>query len=131
MRVIAALAAITLVLVLGGCAPAGSSNSSSVAPAAALQSSGATGLLGAPLPVGATLTERRPGDSASGADPAEQYAIAASAADIAAFFDTAMPAAGWVKAADSTPTSMYFEKGNVVLGVIMKSRGNSFTLMGS
>lgn len=131
MRLAGVLVVITIVLVLGGCAPAASSNSSPAAPAAVLQSSGTTGLLGAPLPVGATLTERRPGDSASGADPAEQYAIAASAADIAAFFDTAMPVAGWVKAADSTATSMYFEKGNVVLGVIMNSSGNSFTLMGS
>jgi hypothetical protein len=131
MRLSAVLAAIAFVLVMGGCAPAASSNSEPVTPATALQRSGTTGLLGAPLPVGATLTERRPGDSASGADPAEQYAIAASAAEIAAFFDTAMPAAGWVKAADSTATSMYFEKGSVVIGVIMNSSGDSFTLMGS
>lgn len=39
-----------------------------------------TGLMGAPLPDGATLLERRAGDPTAGRDPSERYRIASSAA---------------------------------------------------
>jgi hypothetical protein len=98
---------------------------------ARLKPSGKRGLLGAPLPAGARLTERRKGDPAAGVDPAETYSIRASAADIAAFFYKVMPSAGWARGGASTDTSLIFQKGKHMLGVIIDSGGKSFMLMGS
>ena len=96
-----------------------------------LKASGKSGLLGAPLPEGSTVLKQMPGDSAAGRDPSERYSVSASAADIAAFFNEAMPAAGWLKGGDSTETALFFEKGDLVLGVLMNKDGGTFTLMGS
>ena len=101
------------------------------ADASSLKASGQTGLLGAPLPEGARLTEQTPGNRAAGRDPYESYAISATAVDIAAFFNRAMPGAGWSKDGASTKTTLFFQKGNLVLGVLIDSDGGSFALMGS
>ena len=96
-----------------------------------LKASTQTGLLGVPLPEGAKLTHRTPGDPASGRDPSERYTVSASAAEIAAFFNQAMPRAGWAKEGASTKTARIFRKGNLMIGVLINSRGGTFTLMGS
>jgi hypothetical protein len=99
--------------------------------ASGLQPSGRTGLLGAPLPQGATLTERAAGDPAAGVDPRERYQISASAAEIAGFFRREMPRAGWQRDGASTATALFFSKGRLMIGVLINSRGGTFTLMGS
>ena len=92
-----------------------------------LRASGRTGLLGAPLPAGARLTERVPGNPAEYTDPSETYAISASADDITAFFNKEMSKAGWYKSASGL--FLGFEKGSLVLGIYISN--NKFTLMGS
>ena len=99
--------------------------------ATGLARSSQTGLLGVPLPAGARLTERTAGDPAAGRDPSERYAISAAAAEIIAFFNEVMPAAGWAKDGPSRPTSAFFRKGNHMIGVLTNSDGGTFTLMGS
>ena len=89
------------------------------------------GLLGAPLPEGARLLERHPGDPASSRDPSERYSLSASADELAAFFDRAMPMVGWTKQGTSTSTALIFRKGPLMLGVIINSNGGAFSLMGS
>lgn len=96
-----------------------------------LAGSNRTGLLGAPLPEGAKLIERTAGDPAAGRDPSERYAISASAAEIMAFFNEAMPKAGWAKDGPSSPTSEFFRKGNLMIAVLASREGGTFTLMGS
>ena len=96
-----------------------------------LQASGESGLLGAPLPVGAQLLERTPGNPAAGVDPRERYSISASAAAIAAFFRRQMQAAGWARDGTSTETVLFFQKGRLMLGVLIGRDGGTFTLMGS
>ena len=94
-----------------------------------LMASGQVGLLGVLLPEGAKLTERTPGDSANYVDPHEAYSITATASDIAAFFGRAMPESGWWKLGMSTETALFFQKGNLMIVVII---GNGkFSLMGS
>ena len=80
---------------------------------------------------GAQLTEQTPGNRAAGHDPYEGYAISATAVDIADFFNQVMPEAGWAKDGTSTETILFFQKGNLVLGVLINSDGASFSLMGS
>ena len=101
------------------------------ADASSLKASGQTGLLGAPLPKGAQLTEQTPGNRAAGRDPYEGYAISATAVDIADFFNRVMPEAGWAKDGTSTETTLFFQKGNLMLGVLINRDGGSFSLMGS
>jgi GYF domain 2 len=100
-------------------------------PARGLEASGMKGLLGAPLPAGSRLLEKRPGDPASGRDPSERYAISASATEISAFFIKEMPAAGWAKDGSSKNTALFYQKGNVMIGVLINGAGGTFTLMGS
>lgn len=90
-----------------------------------------TGLLGVPLPEGATLIEQQPGDPSAGRDPSQGYAIAETAADIEGFFNQAMPRAGWAQDGISTHTALIFRKNNLVIGVLINSNGGKFTLMGS
>lgn len=97
----------------------------------ALTPSDGTGLLGVPLPTGAQLTERTPGDPTLGRDPTERYAVSASAREIAAFFSQAMPAAGWAKDGTSRNNALFFRKGELMIGVLINSSGGTFTLMGS
>ena len=106
-------------------------NAPPAADASSIKASGRTGLLGAPLPEGAQLTEQTPGNLAAGRDPTESYAISATAVDIAAFFNQAMPGSGWSKDGTSTETVLFFQKGNLILGVLIGGDGGSFLLMGS
>jgi hypothetical protein len=89
------------------------------------------GLLGAPLPNGASLLNRTRGDPATGRDPSERYRVDASAAAIAAFYLAQMPKFGWLKDGTSTETALFFRKGRLMIGVLMNSKGQTFTLMGS
>ena len=97
----------------------------------ALQSSGRRGLLGAPLPSGATLTERQAGNPAAGRDPSERYTLSASASEISAYFTREMVKAGWAKDGTSTQYALFFTKGNLMLGVLINGKGGTFVLMGS
>jgi len=99
--------------------------------AARLGTSDRTGLLGVPLPRGARLIEQSAGDRAAGRDPRQRYAVSASAEEIIAFFNDVMPAAGWAKDGPSRPTSVFFRKGNLMIGVLTNTDGGTFTLMGS
>lgn len=99
--------------------------------ASRLAASNRTGLLGVPLPEGAKLIQQRAGDPAAGRDPSQRYAISASAAEIIAFFSEVMPAGGWAKDGPSGPTSAFFRKGNLMIGVLTNRDGGTFTLMGS
>jgi len=96
-----------------------------------LRPSGRTGLLGTPLPEGATLLQRKPGNPAAGRDPTERYAISASAEDIAGFFSREMSAAGWAKDGSSTRYILAFRKGKLMIGVLINREGKTFMLMGS
>lgn len=98
------------------------------APLSSLQPSGTTGLLGAPIPTGAKLTERRAGDPTTGHDSGEQYSISASATDIIAFFDEAMVADGWERAGPDTKNSRSFQKGGRELVVMSNYDGGTFML---
>ena len=99
------------------------------AASSSLMASGQVGLLGVPLPEGAKLTERTPGDPANYVDPKEAYTISATASDIAAFFGRAMPESGWSKDGVSTETGLFFQKGNLMIVVIIGD--GKFSLMGS
>jgi hypothetical protein len=99
--------------------------------ASRLAASNQTGLLGVPLQNGAKLIEQTRGDPATGRDPRQRYAIPASAAEIISFFTEVMPAAGWAKDGPSRPTSVFFRKGNLMIGVLTNRDGGAFTLMGS
>jgi len=96
-----------------------------------LEASKNTGLLGVPLPKGARLIERTPGDPSIGRDASERYAIEADIETIEEFFSRELPKAGWAKAGDSTETWLFFERGRNMIGVIMNRKGGTFTLMGS
>lgn len=99
--------------------------------AGSLRLSGKTGLLGVPLPEGASLVERNPGDAAAGRDPSERYSISASPEEIVAFFSKAMREAGWTKDGSSTDYSLLFDKGNLMIGILINRNGKMFMLMGS
>ena len=96
-----------------------------------LESSGLTGLLGVPLPKGATLINRTPGDPAVEQDPTEKYEISASDADIAAYFRSEMIKSGWLKRGGSTEYILLFVKGKKMIAVFINSPGGTFSLMGS
>ena len=93
--------------------------------------SGKTGLSGAPLPKGAQLEKRTAGDPASGIDSKETYEVAASAAEIIAFYEREMPRVGWKKTGPFEEYYLFFEKVSVTLLVYVNRNGGSFTLMGS
>lgn len=93
--------------------------------------SGQRGLLGAPLPRGASLISRTRGDAQAGRDPSERYRIQASASGIAAFYSRELPRLGWSRDGTSTGTALFFRKGHQMLGVLINRSGGTFTLMGS
>jgi hypothetical protein len=97
-------------------------------PPASLLRSGKLGLLGAPLPVGATLLKQT-GPAATG-DAGEWYSISASLTDILAFFDEAMIADGWQKSAPDTTGSRSYKKGTRDIVVMTNPTGGNFALTG-
>lgn len=96
-----------------------------------LKESGKTGLLDAPLPEGAKLLRRHEPEPGTNQDPREEYAVEATAGGIATFFEQAMPRHGWTKGKDSRRDMLFFDKGNLTIGVLIDDKGGSFTLMGS
>lgn len=96
-----------------------------------LEASKRTGLLGVPLPQGARLIERTPGDPLAGRDPSERYAIEADNQTVGDFFSRELSKSGWAKDGASTETALFFQRGKKMIGVIMSRKGGTFTLMGS
>jgi hypothetical protein len=96
-----------------------------------LVASGEKGLLGIPLPVGARLVSRKSGDAVAGQDPSETYQISANATEIASFFTSELIRSGWLKEGISTSTGLIYRRGELMIGVLIKRDGGSFTLMGS
>ena len=99
--------------------------------AAGLTRASKSGLLGAPVPSGATLKETKKGDPANGIDSQERYQIKASAAEIEAFYRSEMSRDGWRNIPMSVGGILSFRKGTLMLGVLFDAKGGSFTLMGS
>lgn len=95
-----------------------------------LKASAERGLLGVPLPVGAELIERRQGNPAESIDPTERYQIEASAKQIITFYRNELPKLGWQISPPTTETAVFFEKGNLMIGVLTNKDGGTFTLMG-
>lgn len=96
-----------------------------------LADSGATGLLGVPIPEGSSLAEKTPGDPVTSADPAERYLTSASAIQIREFFEQEMHKRGWAKLGYSDEYALFYRKGNVELSISISSSGDTFRLMGS
>jgi hypothetical protein len=93
----------------------------STKPPSRLRPSGATGLLGAPLPSEAKLMERR--------TSAEVYSVSASQTDILTFFEQAMVAQGWKRDEElDTQSSRSFKKGDVELLVVAGVASKTFSL---
>jgi hypothetical protein len=119
----------TLVAVMLGLFMHSMKSSGESAPRGGLQSSGKAGLFGAPLPIGANLTERRVGDPVTGSGSAEQYSLSASAKDILAFFEIEMVAAGWERDfVQDTRSSRTFQKGGRELIVMTNVDAGMFIL---
>jgi hypothetical protein len=94
-------------------------------PPSRLRPSGATGLLGAPLPSGARLIYRRTSGRTSG----ESYSLSASEYDTITFFEKEMVAHGWKREEESdTRSSRSFRKGGSELVVIVNPDGTKFML---
>jgi outer membrane biosynthesis protein TonB len=96
-----------------------------------LDRSSAAGILGAPLPQGASLAGRSHGASGTGDHPTETYAIEAQPSEILGFFEREMESAGWRKVFVSSEYLLYFEKDERTVGVLVDRQGGLFTLMGS
>ncbi|WP_420449268.1 hypothetical protein [Candidatus Palauibacter sp.] len=111
-------------LALGMAEPSGGSVA-----AIPLKPSGQAGLLGVPLPEGARLIERTPGDTANHIDPREAYKTSAGSPEISAFFAAQMPAAGWLRLGESTATALLFQKGDLMIGIFVGD--GRFSLVGS
>ena len=98
----------------------------------ALRASGRTGLLGVPLPEGARLTERTSGSGGwTGPDPVEKYTISATADELADFFNRVLGEEGWFKDGLSSDYILWFEKGDLLLQVVVDWAGGKFSLSGS
>jgi SH3-like domain-containing protein len=103
-------------------------------PAAAarpLAPAGTAGILGCPLPEGASLSARSQGADGAGDRPTETYAIEAPARAIVGFYERELERAGWRKTFLSSEFLLYFEKEHRTLGVLVDRAGGLFTLMGS
>lgn len=81
------------------------------------------------MPKGATLTDQQVGGDR--VDPSERYSIGASSNEIRAFFDEAMPNAGWKKGGNSTEGMLFYRKKPHLITVIIDRDGGAFRLMGS
>ncbi len=98
---------------------------------ALLAASGSAGILGCPLPQGASLAGRSHGSAGNDDHPTETYAIEAPAREIVGFYEREMERAGWQKALVSSQFLLYFVKDDETIGVLIEPDGGSFTLMGS
>jgi len=102
-------------------------------PAAAtrLAASGTAGILGCPLPHGASLSGRSHGSDGIDDHPTETYAIEAPAQEIVGFYEREMERSGWHKTPVSSELLLYFVKDDETVGVLIDREGGFFTLMGS
>ena len=101
------------------------------AAATRLAASGAAGILGCPLPQGASLSGRSHGSDGIEDHPTETYAIEAPAPEIVGFYEREMERAGWHKTLVSSELLLYFVKDDETVGVLIDREGGFFTLMGS
>jgi hypothetical protein len=99
--------------------------------AAGLTAAGTAGILGCPLPQGASLSGRSHGSDGIDDHPTETYAIDAPAQEIAGFYEREMERSGWHKTLVSSELLLYFVKGEETVGVLIDHEGGYFTLMGS
>jgi hypothetical protein len=96
-----------------------------------LTPAGSIGILGCPLPAGATLAGQTHGAAGHGDHPTQTYEIPAAASDIVGFYESEMERAGWRKSFVSSEYLLYFVKEDRTLGVLIEREGGTFTLMGS
>jgi len=96
-----------------------------------LAAAGTAGILGCPLPQGASLSVRSHGSDGSDDHPTETYAIEAPAQEIVGFYEREMEQAGWHKTTVSSEFLLYFVKDDETVGVLIDREGGFFTLMGS
>lgn len=91
-----------------------------------------TPLLGVPIPPGAVLIDRNPGDGGF-VDPSEEYRVNLSRDEIFAFYKRRMPSYGWKLAPPFAEKKgvLFFEKGRLLIGVIADRGTKRFSLMGS
>lgn len=94
-----------------------------------LTRSNSIGLLGVPLPSGARLIEKTP--ETANADPKEQYEIDAGSDLIIDFFLREMLRSGWKRTGPQVEHGAFFVKGKLMIGVLTKKGGRTFSLMGS
>ncbi|TFG94640.1 MAG: hypothetical protein E4H11_06395 [Myxococcales bacterium] len=99
--------------------------------AASLTASGTAGILGCPLPKGASLSGRSHGAGGDDDHPTETYAVEAPAQEIVGFYEREMEQAGWHKTPVSSELLLYFVKEEETVGVLIDREGGFFTLMGS
>jgi hypothetical protein len=100
-------------------------------PASLLAASSDAGILGCPLPRGASLSGRSHGSEGAEDHPTETYAIDAPAQEIVGFYEREMERAGWRKSFAASEFLLYFEKDDRTVGVLIERKGGLFTLMGS
>jgi hypothetical protein len=96
-----------------------------------LTPAGSLGILGCPLPAGASLARQSHGAAGHGDHPTQTYEIPAVASDIAGFYEGEMERAGWRKSFVSSEYLLYFVKEDRTLGILIEREGGTFTLMGS
>ena len=96
-----------------------------------LAPAGSLGILGCPLPAGATLAGQSHGAAGRDDHPTQTYEIPAAASDIVGFYESEMERAGWRKSFVSSEHLLYFVKEDRTLSVLIEREGGTFTLMGS
>ena len=78
------------------------------------------------------MTERTPGSGGwTGPDPVEKYTISATADELADFFNRVLSGEGWFKDGLSSDYILWFEKGDLLLNIVVDWAGSGFSLSGS
>jgi hypothetical protein len=111
--------------------PAPAPEPGKAAPASSLPAAPVAGILGCPLPRGASLSIRSHGAAGADDHPTETYAIQAPAHEIVGFYEREMERAGWRKSFAASEYLLYFEKDDRTVGILVERKGGLFTLMGS
>lgn len=87
-----------------------------------------TGLFGVSLPVGSSLVDKSA--LTENADASESYRVPMATEEIRAFFERELASLGWSPAPSETESTLTYRKGNLVLSVVLDSKGQRFTLTG-
>jgi len=96
---------------------------------APLHSARKLGLLGVPLPRGATLVSKMP--QTAERDAMETYGTTATSAEIMAFFKAELPKSGWTRwRGDIRPDWAAFKKGNRLIAIATNEKNKTFMIMG-